>query len=137
MSTWTPSLEISLFQILDCPYSTNYTTVDSMGTIGSQTTVAPAGSGSAYTQIKAYLDTISETVKTELITLLTRWQTIGTTSVSMSAGGVGSIQGVSLSYEQEKRFIEDRVRIIVPFYQAAQVIERQSRSSGSMISISR
>lgn len=137
-SSLTIAQKIALYQVLEVPYATSYNTMDGMGTLTATTDVSGASSSAAYTSINTYLDTLtSNNGETQLIALLDRWIAIGTKVVSMDAGAVGGLQGVTMRYDQERALIEERIKYIVPYFRWHEVIAKKTEVGGMTIRINR
>lgn len=130
--------DIALFQILDVPYFTGHYTLDGMGTLSNLQDTSGATANQAKTVILAYvLANIEGTAPLLLIltTDLDRWITIGSTTVRMETGNVGTLGSVTLDYRDERALIADRVRIMVPFYKFHEVLARQKAAGGSGMNV--
>ena len=123
---------ITLFQVLDCPYATQFTTIDGMGATGHTATITSSTAGQAYTQITTFVGALAANVEAELVTLLTAWSGMSTNSVKIEQGTVGSIGGVWFNYDQKRKTIEDRIKIIVPFYRQHEVLARYNEQRTSI-----
>ena len=125
----TVAQKISIFQILDVPYSTSYNTLDGMGSLSAQTDMSGASQSAAYTAIVAYLATLDSSTETVLAALITEWDAIGSNSIKIENGSLGSLTGVFFNYDTKKANIEARVKSIVPFYKYHEVLERKMGTS--------
>ena len=128
---------ITLFQILDTPYATEFTTLDGMGATGHTATITSATAGQAKTMITTYLATLASDVEDELQTLLATWSGISTNTVKIEQGNVGSVGGVWFNYDQKRKSIEDRVKIIVPFYRQHEVVARYNQTNSMNVTVIR
>jgi hypothetical protein len=117
-------LEMPLFPVVNHlidPDKLNYERWDS--------TASPRQAQAALELHLASLAATYPTTETELKTLLDGFAALGTSSVEMSGGGVGDIQGVSLSLDTERHTISERVKVIVPFYRKHEELEHQRNSN--------
>lgn len=133
---FTSAEKIGLFQALDVPYSTSYTTLDGMGMIGAETTVGGPSTNQAKTVILAALDTLADNDSAghdALQALVQRFNTISTKAAAMVSGGAGDVQGVSYDFEVERNLIRERIKIIMPYYKLHEVMARlnATKQSGS------
>jgi hypothetical protein len=130
----TISQEISLFQILEVPWQAEPSRLmDPDNTTILTLTVAP-GARQARTSILAYLSTYILGVDDAfnlLTTYLDRWREIGTTQVRIDTGGVGTLNGVVLSFEEERCEIRRQVIGMIPYYRAHIDWERKITQSAS------
>ena len=123
--------KMSLFEILEVPYATEYHTADGMGTLSAQTDVSGASQGSAKTAIESYLtDDLSSAAETRLQTYIARWDTLSTKHVRMNGGAVGQIGGVERDPEDEREEIRKRVKLLVPFYKFHEVLAKRRGGGG-------
>lgn len=127
----TTDQKITLCEILHTPYSTSFYTIDGLGTLASQTTIADSTAVAVKPALLAWLDTLDANTETRLIVYLTRWNTIGTTTTNISGGSVGEVNGVSLDYEKERELIRDRVLGMVPFFVQRDIEKRSSGNPGA------
>lgn len=132
-SSLTIAQKIALYQILETPYATSFYTQDGMGTLAAQTTVSAATISSAYTQINTHLDTLTSlNGEAELIVLINRWITIGTTVAGIDGGSIGGASGLTMSYDRERAIIKERVQLIVPFFRWHEVLARKQEAGGGI-----
>lgn len=122
----TTAQKISLCEILEIPYSTQFYTTDGMGALASLTNINNSTSGQAKTALTTWLDALDSDTETKLLTYISRWDTIGTTAVAMQQGAVGQLNGVTLDYTQERGIIRQRVQKMVPFFVWTEVQKRMN-----------
>ena len=126
--------DIALFEALEVPYLTSFYTLDEIGSLTAQTTIGGTAA-QAFTSIQTHLDTLSSSNgETQLIAMLDRWIAIGTKVANIDGGAVGGLQGVSMSYDDERNLLRERIKIIVPYYKFHEVLEKRASmgSSGGM-----
>jgi len=128
---------ITLFQVLDTPYATEFTTLDGMGATGHTATISGATAGQAKTMITTYLATLASDVEDELQTLLASWTTVKSNAVRIENGSLGSLTGIWYNSDNKRTLIEDRIKIIVPYYKQAEVLARYAQTSPQMMTVTR
>jgi hypothetical protein len=136
--TLTTARKIALFEALEVPYSTSYNTLSGVATLSAQTDVSGASQAAAKTSIENYLAAATAADgENELITYLDRWIAIGTKVANVQGGSVGDLQGVTMNYEDEKRVLRERIKILVPYYKHHEVLAKQMGVTGISIPIMR
>lgn len=125
----------NIFFILEVPYTTSYNTVNEMGVLSAATDVSGASQGAAKTAILASIAALGADEETELNTLCARWAVLGTTSINMQGGGVGSVQGVTFDYDKERAIIRERVKYILPYYKLHEVFAKRMGGNSNSVSI--
>lgn len=128
---------ITLFQILDTPYATEFTTLDGMGATGHTATITSSTAGQAKTMITTYLATLASDVEDELQTLLARWTAVRSNSIRIENGSLGSLTGIFYNSDSKRALIEEQVKRIVPFYKQHEVVARYAQTSPQNITVSR
>jgi len=126
--------EISLFMILEVPFSATTQQMVSDGQMSVQKIVPTAIA--CYNTIKTYLTNYIYTdadVEAVLVDLLDKWICLGTRTESMEGGAVGSIQGLNYSVPKERAEIKKQVIVIVPFYRLADDYKRENSSQVSIM----
>ena len=126
----TTSQKISLFEIIDTPYTGN---VDEMyGKYGlSALTYEVDSSSKVQLKVLSRIAGLTEDEETYLLTLIDRWQSIGTQVWTMDSGAMGATSGVSMSPEGELQRIRDRVKILIPVRHYWENVEKSAMESGS------
>jgi len=130
----TKQQEISLFMILEVPFSATTQQMVSDGQVSVQEIVPTAIA--CYNTIKTYLTNYIYTdadVEAVLVDLLDKWICLGTRTESMEGGAVGSIQGLNYSVPKERAEIKKQVIVIVPFYRLADDYKRENSSQVSIM----
>ena len=130
----TKQQEISLFMILEVPFSATTQQMVSDGQVSVQEIVPTAIA--CYNTIKTYLTNYIYTdadVEAVLVDLLDKWICLGTRTESMTGGAVGSIQGLDYSVPKERAEIKKQVIVIVPFYRLADDYKRENSSQVSIM----
>jgi|SRR5579862_6032687 len=121
----TVSQQISLFEILDVPYTDSYSVIDGMGQAYSTVINQPI-LGAAKQAILSFLNSIGGSdSETKLITYLTEWDSIGLNVGRIESGGASDLQGLNYSWDEKRNLIAKRVRYIVPYYKYHEVLARQ------------
>lgn len=123
-----------VFHILEVPYSTEYHTVEAMGTLSAQTDINNV-TGQAKTEILAYLAALSTDDQIDLVEYLERWDVIKLRTAKIEGGGLGDLSGVSSDPAQERALIKQYVQDMVPFYKHHEILARRTASNGITISI--
>lgn len=136
----TTEQEIALFQMLEVPWQ--------------PVVIKPAGSDNLFyektdatTSVRqarqAILDYLAAYIYTNasaeavLVNYCTRWIDIGTDTVTIISGSVGSgVSGVSNDPERERLEIQRQVKGLVPFYRVHEEMSRQA-SAGAYVGICR
>jgi hypothetical protein len=128
----TISQEMSLFQILEVPWQPEPTRfMDADNSVVVKLTIS-GGARQARESILTYLATYILPVDDAFnlfTSYLDRWREIGTTQVRIDTGGVGTLNGVVLSFEEERNEIRRQVIGIVPYYRAHSDWERKITQS--------
>ena len=126
----TTSQKISLFEIIDTPYTGK---VDEMyGKYGlSALTYEVDSSSKVQLKVLSRIAGLTEDEETYLLTLIDRWQSIGTQVWTMDSGATGATSGVSMSPEGELQRIRDRVKILIPVRHYWENVEKSAMESGS------
>lgn len=132
----TTAQKISLFEIIDTPYTGN---VDEMyGKWGLSKLTYEVDSDNKV-QLKV-LDRIANLTAEEeavLVQYIDRWQDIGTQTWTVDAGGFGNTNGVNMSPEVEAEKIRRRVKVLIPIRHYWENVEQSASESGtSGISVS-
>lgn len=139
-SSLTIAQRIALNQALEMPYATTYYTVGDIGTLSAQTSIGGTAA-QANTELTTFLDTLtSSNGETQLIALIDRYIVIGTKVANIDGGAVGGLQGVSMSYDDERALIAKRIQVIVPFFKYHEILAlraSQGASGGMSIPIMR
>ena len=133
--------ELALFEILEVPYYTSYNVLSAPGSLVASVDISGAGTSAAKTAILATITTLEADVGgigTKIQTLLQRWNTLGTTEISITGGSVGGITGVDYSYAAERKLITKKVQdVYAPYYRQALLQEKQMGGGGNSIPIIR
>lgn len=126
----TTSQKISLFEIIDTPYTGN---VDRMyGEYGlSALTTVVSDDGKVQLKILSRLTELTSAEETVLITYIDRWQAIGTQTWTMDAGAVGTTSGINMSPDVELSRIRDRVKNLIPVRHYWENVQKSAAESGS------
>lgn len=106
---------VSLYEALEIPFTaTGYMIADNMGAIRSATNIMPVAIIKPY--IDSFLQNLLPGSEAALVVYLTRWQALGTSTVTMTAGNIGSLTSITKDPAQERLLIQDRIRNACPFY---------------------
>jgi hypothetical protein len=126
----TTSQKISLFEIIDTPYTGD---VDEMyGKFGlSALTYEVSDDDKVKIKILDRLTNLTTDEETVLIEYIDRWQSIGTQIWSLDAGGAGSINGFTTSPDSELERIRQRVKNLIPVRHYWETVEQSKQQSGS------
>lgn len=128
----TDTQRVSLFQILEMPivpYVNHLPDYDKLNIEKWDSTNSPRQAIAALDAHLAYLAASLPNIETELKTLLDRWYEIGTIPVTIQSGSIGSMSGITLDFDVERRMISERVKTIVPFWRKHDEIEHLRTSS--------
>jgi len=121
--TLSTAQELTLFQILDCPYTTGYQGMDGMGSLVSTNRIN-VGAGAAKTAIQADVVSLDDALKSILIGYLNDYDATGSNTGTIQ-GNIGDLTGISWSWEDKRKFIASKVRSILPYYHYQQILKRQ------------
>lgn len=127
-----------IFEILDCVYSTQYSTLDPMGFLGSTTDISNGSQGQAQTMVIAWLTGMDATsvsiVKTQIIP---QWMPVRFPTAKMVEGSVGanSVTNVDFSFEETRQRIRDVMQVYIPFFRVHEVLAKRSKGAGNGLSI--
>ncbi len=131
----------SIFECLDCVYSTQYSTLDPMGFLGSTTDISNGSQGQAQTMILTWLNTTmtGDTASiTKVKALVVQWDAISLDTVEMVGGSVGSNSVTNTTYRsstQQER-IQTLMQTYVPFFQLGKVLEKRAKAGGIGLGLS-
>jgi hypothetical protein len=132
MPTLSTAQVITVFQILDIPYTDNgYTVTDNFGTVRTASTINP--SAVIKPEIEAYLAAIGADVYNAIVELLTDWTALGTSTARMEGGQLGDMSGVSSLPNEKRALIRERMRNLVPFYQPYVLLQKQAGQQQSFV----
>lgn len=134
----TPAEKLTVFEIIGIPFSNTYTTHDGIGTKFAGNQYMAAIWQTIKDEIDSYLADSSRftgDMETRCRQYITRWDEIGTKTVSLDGGSVGSVSAITFNYESEREVIRSRIRQLVPFYERWRVA--QMNAGGGMIPIIR
>ena len=108
----TVSQKISLFEIIDTPYTGN---VDEMyGKFGlSALTYEVSNDGKVQLKVLDRINTLSAEEETVLVDYISSWQSLGTQTWTLD-GSVGGLDGMSISIDSELERIRQRVKNLIP-----------------------
>src|SRR5258708_867884 len=134
--------EITLFEVLDIPFSAKGYTVstDNFGTTRTALSVNPAAI--ILQDIEDYLGANIPPVNDanwilRLTNYLARWNVLGTTTIKMNQGNVGDMTGVTKEPDAERELIRERVRQMVPFYVRYAWLMKMEGTGGAMVPVMR
>lgn len=130
----TNAQKISLYQILGIPYAETYTVHDGMGTAPDYGTIQSTYS-TIKTQLDLFLASLADGVETAIVGLITAWDSITTTAISMTSGAVGSINGITIDYEAQRALIRERMENLVPYIAQWRIAIRQSTTGPKPTSV--
>ena len=124
----TDAQKLTLHEILRIPDSSKVTRLmGNENTLGEQSDVSNSLRASLIF-LNDYLDTMSAAVESRVVQLITRWDELGTCTVSIN-GSVGAVSGVANDPANERELIYERMQIHVPFWkhfhQREQAMKRQ------------
>lgn len=126
----TTSQKISMFEIIDTPYTGD---VDEMyGKYGLSALTYEVGD-TARVQIKV-LDRLTNLTTEEeafLVQYVDRWQSIGTQTWTMDGGAMGTTSGVTMSPDVELERIRLRVKNLIPVRHYWENVQQSAAQSGS------
>ena len=125
---------ISLYQILNIPYSSTYTLHDGIGTADSYSSALETYN-TIKTELDAFIAGLSSDVEIALIAQIEAWDEVSLKSVRMDAGGVTGINGVSIDYDRKRELIRERVENLVPYIARWRLALRQSSSGSGPMSV--
>ena len=125
----TTSQKISLFEIIDTPYSGD---VDEMyGKYGlSALTYTVADNDKVRIKILDRLSNLTAEEEAVLTTYIDRWQAIGTQTWAMDAGSMGATAGMTISPDVELVRIRERVKNLVPVRHYWEDVENTASKGG-------
>lgn len=129
----TKSQTLTLYTILEVPYSTAPHQVDPSGTFAT-----PVYDSSitdltrlAKTKIDAYIASDIETdadIEAVLVGLIAQYAALGTNVESVN-GSIGSLQGLEYSVAKERAEIQRQVLVIVPFFRYHEQLQSNRNSN--------
>lgn len=117
---------IALCEILETPYISEAYHFMDRDHLAVEKTQQQSPEWQAITRIKAYLAANiypEPEAEQRLAGYLAEWDSIGTNPVRMDGGGAGSVNGITIDPDVQRRNIQNRVRASVPFFRAHQAIE--------------
>lgn len=128
----TTSQKISIFEIIDTPYTGN---VDEMyGKFGlSALTYEVSDDGKVQLKVLDRLNSLTADEETKLITYIDRWETLDTQTWTIN-GGTSGINGFEYSPEVELEKVRRRVKNLIPVRHYWETVEQSA--AGKSISIS-
>ena len=147
-SNLTAAQKLSLFEILQLPYSLTYTITDGLGTADMGNTGATLASYT-YNTIKAEVDAylasigsdpagVASAVETKIVALITEWDSVRLKTTSVMTGSVGDgLNGVTYDPEAKRRQIQMIMETYVPYIQKWRADVRKAGQSGSGVGMVR
>jgi hypothetical protein len=128
----TTSQKISIFEIIDTPYTGN---VDEMyGKFGlSALTYEVSDDGKVQLKVLDRLNSLTADEETKLITYIDRWETLDTQTWTIN-GGTNGINGFEYSPEVELEKVRRRVKNLIPVRHYWETVGQSA--AGKSISIS-
>jgi hypothetical protein len=132
----TTSQKITLFEIIDTPYTGN---VDEMyGKFGLSALTYEVGiDGKVQLKVLDRLTELTAEEEQKLLVYIDRWEAIGTNITSVDAGAFGTSSGMTFSADAELERIRQRVKNMVPVRHYWENVQQSAAESGSAgISIS-
>ena len=136
-NTLTDTQWTSLFHALEVPYSTSYNTMNDMGMAYVQAANQPILSAAKDVIIDWVTNQMEPKAVADLVTWLNKWYAIADAVVNIQAGGAGSLQGVNLSFKEQRAIYKQYIQDLVPFFKWHEVMMRSSQSSDMQINVSR
>jgi len=126
----TTAQKISLFEIIDTPYTGN---VDEMyGKFGlSALTYEVSNDGKVQLKVLARLAELKSEEETVLTAYIDKWQAIGTQIWTMDAGSIGSTSGFNISPDTELGRIRSRVKNLIPVRHYWENVEKSAQEAGA------
>lgn len=124
----------AIFECLETPYSTSYTTMDGMGAIGALTDISNGSTGQAKTQILAWLAAMDATSITQTQALVVQWNLVRLSIARVDDGGVGenAVTGVTYDSREKRHQIQTLMQTYVPFFKFHEVLARRAGTQNSM-----
>lgn len=147
-SNLTAAQKLSLYEILQLPYSTTYTLTDGMGTADMSSTGQTLSSytfNTIKTEVDAYLASIgsdpagtASAIETKIIALITEWDTIRLKTTSVVTGSVGEgLNGVTYDPEARRRQVQMLMETYVPYIQKWRADIRKAGQAGGGVGMVR
>lgn len=134
----TTAQEIALFQILEVPWCPSGSDQEAGHLVGGdnmlveRAIVRSSQSMQAAALIRSWVAALGSDAETVLVAYLTEWITLGTDTTDLVGASVGGYSGITDTPESTRLEIRRQVIVLVPYYRHHEVIERDSRSGGSV-----
>jgi len=119
----------SIHEILEVPYSDSYGILDHMGLtecVGATADAAVA----AKTAIATAVAALGADSETKVSAIVTEWDALGFKTMSLVAGQVGDVGGMTYDLNERRDLLRQRLQIYLPFYKLHEILERKLREGG-------
>lgn len=122
-----PRNERTCFEILDTPYSDNFTVINGLGVI--ETEVSIEAQVRAKTKIQAKMATFNSDDEAAVNPICVEWQSIEFSTGSIANGSISSITGITYSFDDKRALLRNKLLYYLPFYRQH---EREQREMGAV-----